>query len=89
MDELQFASERDLAIRNLDSASVLLQQVRAALERIRDGSFGICMDCEHTISPKRLEAVPWALRCIRCQEAADGEGNERADFPSQTLIEAA
>ena len=89
MDELQFASERDLAIRNLDSESVLLRQVRAAQQRIRDGSFGICMDCEHTISFKRLEAVPWALRCIRCQEAADGEGEERADFSSRALIQAA
>jgi DnaK suppressor protein len=89
MDELQFASERDLAIRNLDSESVLLRQVRAAQQRIRDGSFGICIDCEHRISPKRLEAVPWALRCIRCQEAADANGEERADVSSRALIQAA
>jgi DnaK suppressor protein len=89
MDELQLASERDVAIRNLGSESFLLRQVRAAQQRIRDGSFGICMDCEHRISPKRLEAVPWALRCIRCQEAADGNGEKRADFSSQALIEAA
>jgi len=29
------------------------------------------MHCEEEISPKRLNAVPWALYCIRCQEAAD------------------
>jgi len=40
MDEIQYASERELAIRNVDRDSVLLRQVRAALRRVRDGSFG-------------------------------------------------
>jgi len=89
MDELQLASERDLVIRNLDSESVLLRQVRAARQRFRGGSFGICIDCEQMISTKRLEAVPWAQRCTRCQEAADANGEEHADFSSQALIETA
>jgi DnaK suppressor protein len=40
MDEIQYATERDLAIRNVDRDSALLRQVKAALGRIRDGSFG-------------------------------------------------
>jgi len=68
MDEIQYASERDLAICNVDRDSTMLRQVRAALRRIHEGSFGICMDCESAISPKRLAAVPFASRCIRCQE---------------------
>ena len=71
MDEVQYASERDLAIRNVDRETVLLREVRAALRRIHEGSFGTCLECETAISPKRLAAVPWALLCIRCQEAAD------------------
>ena len=63
MDEIQYASERDLAIRNVDRDSRLLRQVRAALQRIHDGSFGTCIGCESAISPKRLAAVPWALCC--------------------------
>jgi RNA polymerase-binding transcription factor DksA len=55
----------------------LLRQVRAALRRVRDGSFGTCIECEWAISPKRLAAVPWASRCIQCQEAADRDGRER------------
>ena len=88
MDEIQYASERDLAIRNVDRESTLLRQVKAALRRIRDGSFGTCMDCESAISPKRLAAVPWAPRCIQCQEAADRDGRE-ADDVSETLVNAA
>jgi len=60
-----------VAIRNLDREASLLRNVRAALFRINDGSYGVCLHCEEDIKPKRLEAVPWAAFCIHCQEAAD------------------
>jgi len=88
MDEIQYATERDLAIRNVDRDSCLLRDVKAALLRIHDDSFGDCLDCESPISPKRLAAVPWALRCIKCQEAADRDGLEPADV-GESLINAA
>src|SRR6184192_1795456 len=71
IDEVQLAGERELAIRNLDRESNLLRNVRGALARMADGSYGICMHCEEEIKPKRLDAVPWTKYCIRCQEAAD------------------
>ena len=76
MDEIQYASERDLAIGNVDRESTLLRDVRAALQRIHNGSFGTCEECELSIGSKRLAAVPWAQRCILCQEAADRDGRE-------------
>jgi DnaK suppressor protein len=82
LDEVQHASERELAIRNLDRESNLLRNVRAALRRIEEESFGICLHCEEEISPKRLAAVPWAPYCIQCQEQADklqAEGDEMFD----------
>src|SRR5271169_2785910 len=87
MDEIQYASERDLAIRNVDRESALLRDVKAALRRIHEGSFGTCIECESEVSPKRLAAVPWAKRCIQCQEAADrgGTGTDVSD----TLVNAA
>ena len=71
LDEVQLASERELAIRNLDRESNLLRHVKGALLRVADGTYGICMHCEEEIKPKPLDAVPWAKHCIRCQEAAD------------------
>jgi DnaK suppressor protein len=71
LDEVQLAGERELAIRNLDRESNLLRNVRSALARIADGSYGVCLHCEEDIKPKRLDAVPWTKYCIRCQEAAD------------------
>jgi DnaK suppressor protein len=82
LDEVQNAAERELAIRNLDRESNLLRNVRAALHRIDEGTFGVCLHCEEDISPKRLNAVPWAPYCIQCQETADRnqeEGNESFD----------
>ena len=89
MDELQYASERDLAIRNVDRAYTVLRDVKAALRRIHDGSFGTCIQCEWAISPKRLAAVPWAPLCIECQEAVDRDGQGRTDFASETLLSVA
>ena len=89
MDEIQYASERDLAMRNVDRESSLLRQVKAALRRIHDGSFGVCIECESAISPKRLAAVPWASRCIQCQDAADRDRQERTESVSETLVNAA
>ena len=74
MDEIQYASERDLAIGNVDREYSLLRDVKAALQRIHSGSFGTCIECELPISPKRQAALPWALRCIDCQETADRDG---------------
>jgi DnaK suppressor protein len=88
MDEIQYASERDLAIRNVDRDSTLLRQVKAAMRRVQEGTFGTCVDCASTISPKRLEAVPWASRCIQCQDTADRDGSDNEDA-SESLINAA
>ena len=89
MDEIQYATERDMAIRNVDRDSTLLRDVREALHRIHEGSFGACLDCESAISPKRLVAMPWASRCIQCQEAADQDRQGSTERLNGTLLSAA
>jgi DnaK suppressor protein len=86
MDEIQNASERDLAIRNVDRESRLLRQVRAALRRIHEGTFGICIECESAIGAKRLLAAPSASRCIDCQDAADRDGRGNTESLSETVV---
>jgi DnaK suppressor protein len=46
----------------------LLREVEEALRRVDEGSFGVCQECEEPISAKRLQALPWAKFCVRCQE---------------------
>ena len=73
IEMVQLAGEREFAVRNLEHQSKSLTQINGALERIDDGEFGICMECEEPISPKRLAAVPWAPYCLRCQEMRDAQ----------------
>ena len=47
-----------------------LSAIDAALERIAKGTYGICVSCGEPIAPKRLEAVPTAMRCVVCKEKA-------------------
>jgi DnaK suppressor protein len=89
LDEVQLATERELAIRNLDRESQLLRNVRAALRRIDEGSFGVCLHCEEDISPKRLAAVPWTAFCIQCQEIADRSHSGSSDNVDEWLFNAA
>jgi DnaK suppressor protein len=55
----------------LDRQSLRQREIADALERIDDGSFGICLNCEEEIAAKRLAAVPWTALCIVCQEALE------------------
>ena len=77
MDELVLANERDLTVERLNRETFLLRQVVEALDRIAIGEYGICLECEGSISPRRLTALPWAALCLSCQEAADREPREQ------------
>jgi DnaK suppressor protein len=46
----------------------LLREISDGLQRIEQGNYGVCLECEEPISVKRLEAVPWARFCVTCQE---------------------
>jgi DnaK suppressor protein len=89
MDETQFAAERELSTRSLDLQSRLLRNVRSALDRIADGSYGSCLQCEDDISHKRLQAIPWATLCITCQEGADRAPRRSFAYSEEFLGKAA
>ncbi len=56
-------------------AAQTLKQVRQALQRIEDGTYGNCVDCGRPIEPARLEAVPWASYCRADQEKHEKAGS--------------
>jgi len=85
LEEIQQATERALAVCNLDREFNQLRNAQVALVRIHEGNFGKCQQCNEDIHPKRLAAVPWALCCLQCQEAVDrnpGLPAPSRDFPS-------
>src|ERR1700756_1172944 len=89
LDEVQHAAERELAIRNLDRESNLLRNVRAALRRIDEGTFGVCLHCEEDISPKRLAGGPWTGFRLQCQEIADRNQAEGSESFDELMVHAA
>jgi DnaK suppressor protein len=79
-DEIQGALDREMVIRSLDSKALILRSVAAAMRRLDAGTFGVCIQCEEEINPKRLAAVPWTPLCITCQEAADHQHSDALEF---------
>ena len=73
IETVQLAGQREFAARTMEREAKSLMQIGAALKRIGDGEFGICLECEEPISPKRLAAVPWAAYCLHCQEIYDAQ----------------
>jgi DnaK suppressor protein len=85
LDRIQQAQERDFAMGAIDRDSLRLREIRAAIERIDNGSFGFCLNCEEEIAAKRLAAVPWTALCIVCQEAAERAASDFQDQDEQRL----
>jgi RNA polymerase-binding protein DksA len=50
-----------------DNADHLLEAIDSALARVEAGSYGMCERCGHAIAHERLEALPWATKCIECK----------------------
>jgi DnaK suppressor protein len=70
-DEMDLASSEYLqafTFRLRGREKNLLDKIQKALDRIDDGTFGICEECDEPITPKRLEARPETTLCIRCKE---------------------
>jgi len=61
-----FEREKGLALES--SAQGLLEMVEEALQRIRNGTYGICVGCNTPIDANRLRAIPYARLCIKCKE---------------------
>lgn len=60
-----FDQNRAFALR--ERARKELALVEAALERLDQGTYGVCLDCGRPIAEGRLEALPWAASCVDCQ----------------------
>ncbi|MDY0297476.1 MAG: TraR/DksA family transcriptional regulator [Acidobacteriota bacterium] len=74
MDEVDQATElieREFGSLIATNARASLEKVNAALERLASGEYGKCQECGVDIPVKRLEALPFALYCVNCQQALE------------------
>lgn len=76
VDQAVLDSQVDFKLRIRGRQKMLIQKIQRALERIEDGSFGICEECGEDIPVKRLKARPVTTLCIVCKSRV--EAHERA-----------
>ena len=81
LDQIQAATERDVLVGLLNRDAQLREDVRHAFYLMWEGTYGVCEDCQESIAPARLKAIPWARCCVSCQEMRDREVNEFDVFP--------
>src|SRR5205823_126156 len=77
-DESQESLLRDLRLRLAEVDAERAQLMEQALRRLGSPDFGKCIDCGGEIGWKRLSAVPWALRCVEDQEAAEFDAKDHS-----------
>jgi DnaK suppressor protein len=75
-DRASLEAERNFMLRIRDRESKLIKKIKQALERIENGTYGICESCGEEISIKRLKARPVTTQCIECK--AKEESLEKA-----------
>lgn len=64
-------SNRDFTLRMADRERKLVHKLRAAIQRVHDGEFGVCVACGDDIGERRLMARPVATHCIDCKTEAE------------------
>lgn len=79
IDQVISAEGKAAGFQESTLAAATLAQVREALRRIEDGTYGTCLDCGKPIEPARLRAIPWASYCL-----ADQERHDQATSPERS-----
>jgi RNA polymerase-binding protein DksA len=95
-DLLDDPAQNDLDFALVDMQAEMLKNIGAALARLHAGDYGICRECEEEIPAKRLCALPFAIRCLSCQESAEDvqlrdrrTGQRRADVLGRPMMDTA
>jgi DnaK suppressor protein len=68
------AMEREKDLQLASTEGRVIRQIRDAMRKIQDGTYGVCEDCGKPIGTKRLELIPYAPLCSKCQMQAEREG---------------
>ena len=76
VDFLETQKEQSLLV----NEQALLTEVLQALKRLDEGGYGLCVTCGNPIPEKRLEAIPWAARDVKCEQALEQRNLSREEL---------
>ena len=80
LDEIEIAEvdiQEDIGVALIQMKTELLRQIEEALDQLRAGEYGYCLDCGADIPEKRLRALPFAVRCKPCEESREAYQEHR------------
>ena len=86
VDQMQSRANLDLAVTTINTGFETARAVETALASLEAGKYGICRDCHEDINPKRLQAVPWTMLCVVCQEMYDLERKFAGNDPKPLRV---
>src|SRR5688572_16590971 len=67
-DQAAGTNEVHIQLKLKQTDAKILQAIEEALERVEQGTYGLCRDCGKAVAPARLDAIPWTRVCISCKE---------------------
>ncbi len=73
-DDIEANELREIGFATRELLVERVQRLRAALERLREGEYGICVECGESIAPARLRVMPEVQTCVRCQDRLERLG---------------
>jgi len=71
VDEIQANENREISFATRERLVERVNRLSAALDRLNDGEYGVCVECAERISPARLHVAPEVQTCVRCQDGIE------------------
>lgn len=68
VDVIQINEDREMTFATRSLLVERANRLAEALERLQDGEYGVCQECDEAIAPARLKAMPEVKTCVRCQD---------------------
>ena len=87
MDVIQANERREIEFATRELLVERVRRLSAAIERLNDGEYGICVECEEPIAPARLKVMPEVETCVRCQDRLERYGRMLAAVEAEVGAE--
>jgi RNA polymerase-binding transcription factor DksA len=87
MDVIQANERREIEFATRELLVERVRRLGAAIERLNDGEYGICRECEEPIAPARLKVMPEVETCVRCQDRLERYGRMLAAVEAEVGAE--
>lgn len=68
--------DREFTLRLVRNEDGMLEQIQSALNRMKNGLYGVCAECKMKIPEARLRAIPYAIRCVQCASQFESHSDD-------------